>query len=675
MTTLPEANAKFAINTYHRLREEHPCENLLFSPVNATSALGLLAYASGCEQAAEIEKVLHWDEVNECIGSLNRRYLGAIRSFGRSATMFKVQEKEEACQHARRPEPTCSRPRQHQEPSRPEPTCPRPRQHQEPSRPEPTCPRPRQHQEPSRPEPTCPRPRQHQEPSRPEPTCPRPRQHQEPSRPEPTCPRPRQHQEPSRPEPTCPRPRQHQEPSRPEPTCPRPRQHQEPSRPEPTCPRPRQHQEPSRPEPTCDRPRQHQEPSRPEPTCPRPRQHQEPSRPEPTCARPRQHQEPSRPEPTCARPRQHQEPSRPEPTCGRPRQHQEPSRPEPTCDRPRARPEPVCHTEPDCPERDVPDYECDSPDGIHTAFSKILATLNAPSTNYTLSFANKLYGDHAIAFIQKFIYCALKLYWSHVEGADIHDAPEEVRRIINLWVEVQTHGKIKCLLPKDSFDCLLQLLMVNALYFKGQWEVKFDKALTIEAPFYPHCSDVKECYSVQLMNRKGVYNTGILDICSTQVQVLEIPYKNHELSLYILLPLDCSQEALEQLEEALTHEHLLEWSCHLKPEEVDVFIPKFSLEKSLYLHEYLGLHDLSDPEKADFSRATCTEGAALTQFVHDTFIEIDEEGGEEAEAPRCRDRRQHREVLEFVANHPFLYFIHHNCTQSLIALGRFAKPE
>ncbi|KAH0617974.1 hypothetical protein JD844_016797 [Phrynosoma platyrhinos] len=324
---------------------------------------------------------------------------------------------------------------------------------------------------------------------------------------------------------------------------------------------------------------------------------------------------------------------------------------------------------------DVPDYECETPKGVHTAFSQILAALNAPSTNYTLSFANKLYGDHAIAFIQKFIYCALKLYWTDVEGADFQNAPEEVRRIINLWVEVQTHGKVKNLLPKDSFDCLVQLLLVNALYFKGQWQVKFDKELTVEAPFYPHYADQRDCYTVQLMNRKGVYNTGTFDICNTEVQVLEVPYKDHELSLFILLPTDCSPEALEQLEDALSYEHLLDWSCDLKPEEVDVFIPKFSLEKKFYLHEYLDLQDLSDPEKADFSQATTTEGVALTQLVHDAFLEIDEEGGEEAEARRCpRDRRPRREAVQFVADHPFLYFVSHNCTQSIVLLGKFARP-
>ncbi|XP_078249207.1 leukocyte elastase inhibitor-like [Pogona vitticeps] len=279
-------------------------------------------------------------------------------------------------------------------------------------------------------------------------------------------------------------------------------------------------------------------------------------------------------------------------------------------------------------EKDVPDYECENPEGVHTEFSKIVAALHAPSNNYTLSFANRLYGDSTIDLIH------------------------------------------------DSIDCLTQLLQVNALYFKGKWQVKFDEELTVEAPFYSHDADARDCQTVLLMNRKGIYNTATVDICGVEVQVLEIPCQDNEMSFFVLLPTDCSPEALQQLEDSLTHEHLLGWSCDLKPTEVDVFIPKFSLERSVHVIEYLDLPNLQDPEKADFSQATTTEGVALTQLVHDTFIEIDEEGGEEPEARRCpRDRRPRREAVEVVADHPFLYFILHNCTQSILALGRFAKPE
>lgn len=42
--------------------------------------------------------------------------------------------------------------------------------------------------------------------------------------------------------------------------------------------------------------------------------------------------------------------------------------------------------------------------------------------------------------VQKFLFYALKYYFTEVDGVDFQNAPEEVRRRINLWVEVQTHG-------------------------------------------------------------------------------------------------------------------------------------------------------------------------------------------------------------------------------------------
>ncbi|XP_062986360.1 leukocyte elastase inhibitor-like [Elgaria multicarinata webbii] len=316
----------------------------------------------------------------------------------------------------------------------------------------------------------------------------------------------------------------------------------------------------------------------------------------------------------------------------------------------------------------VPGYECETPEGIHTAFHKILAELDRPSTGYVLSFANRLYGDQAIGFLQKFLYCALKLYLTDVDRVNLRNAPEEVRKLINLWTEVQTHGKIKDLFPKDSFDCLAQLLQVNALYFKGQWDVKFDKAVTQEGPFY---LNERDCTTVQLMYQKGQYKTGIIEGCG--VQVLELPYRNNELSLFILLPKDYHPKSLQRLEDELS-DLLLDWSCILKLEETEVVIPKFSLEKSLEVNAYLDLSTLTDPQNPNFSKATTTEGVALTQLVHDMFIEIDEEGCKKA--PPCpRDKHQCRKPLKFIAIHPFIFYVLHKVTQTLIALGKFTKPE
>ncbi|XP_063156277.1 serpin B4-like [Candoia aspera] len=449
MTSFPEANAKFASYLFHRLSEAHFSDNVLVSPINAANSLGLLLLASRNEQANELEKVLHWDEMEDSDRCSNRRHLEAARSSGRSTAKLRAQERSESCPN------------------------------------------------------------------------------------------------------------------------------------------------------------------------------------------------------TSLQPQPHPEPAHPKP-------------------KPKPEPEPSPSA-----EKNAPDSESETPKEVHTAFSRILAVLNKPNPNYTLSFASKFYGDYAVSFLQKFIYNALKLYLTDVVGANIHNAPEEVRKLINLWTEVQTHGEIKELFPKDSFDSLAQLLLVNVLYFKGQWDIKFDKEITTEAPFYAHDSDH---YTVQLMQRKGIYNTAITDIANVQVQVLEIPYKNNELSFFILLPTDYSTEALQQLEDGLSYKNLLDWPWILKPEEVAVSIPKFSLEKSLYLDELLDLLNLSDSERANFSGATTTEGVTLTRFLHDTFIEIDEDGGEEA-GSCCFHRHSHQEPVKFMANHPFIFYLLHKSTESILALGRFAKPE
>ncbi|CAI5780101.1 SERPIN domain-containing protein [Podarcis lilfordi] len=266
-------------------------------------------------------------------------------------------------------------------------------------------------------------------------------------------------------------------------------------------------------------------------------------------------------------------------------------------------------------QKEAPDYECEIPEGSHKEFHKILAQLDKPSRNYELSFANQLYGDKSIAFVQQFLFCALKQYLMEVDSVDFHKAPEEARKLINLWVEVQTHGKIQDLLPEfnDEITCLIDLLLVNALYFKGQWEVQFDKELTKESSFYLNERDTK---TVELMHRRGHYKTGTIESSQVQFQVLEIPYKDHELSVFILLPKDYNPSSLQQLEEELSYEKLLEWTSEtcLKVEEVDVAIPKTRLEMSipaLKFLEALGLHNVSNPEKADLSGITSTEMVAV----------------------------------------------------------------
>ncbi|XP_040091771.1 serpin B4-like, partial [Oryx dammah] len=110
-------------------------------------------------------------------------------------------------------------------------------------------------------------------------------------------------------------------------------------------------------------------------------------------------------------------------------------------------------------------------------------------------------------------------------------AAEESRKMINSWVESETNERIKDLFPKDSLDSTTVLVLVNAVYFKGQWNQKFKKESTAEEEFWLNKDTSKP---VQMMKQTNSFNFVSLE--DVQAKILEIPYKGGELSMLVLLP-------------------------------------------------------------------------------------------------------------------------------------------
>ncbi|XP_036913988.1 leukocyte elastase inhibitor-like [Sturnira hondurensis] len=134
-----------------------------------------------------------------------------------------------------------------------------------------------------------------------------------------------------------------------------------------------------------------------------------------------------------------------------------------------------------------------------------------------------------------------------------------------------------------------------------------------------------------------------------------------------------------QIEEQLTLEKLREWT---KPEnldsiEVNVHLPKFKLEESYNLNSHLarlGVEDLFS-NKADLSGMSGTRDLFLSKIIHKSFVEVNEEGTEAAAATAgivayCSLRFEE----SFVADHPFIFFIRHNPSTSILFLGRLSSP-
>lgn len=114
----------------------------------------------------------------------------------------------------------------------------------------------------------------------------------------------------------------------------------------------------------------------------------------------------------------------------------------------------------------------------------------------------------------------------------------------------------------------------------------------------------------------------------------------------------------------------------MEEEEVEVFFPRFKLEETYDMKDVLcrlGMTDAFEQGMADFSGIASKEGLFLSQVIHKSFVEVNEEGTEAAGATsanvafRCM-------VPYFCANHPFLFFIQHSQTNGIVFCGRFSSP-
>ncbi|KAM7124879.1 serpin B3-like isoform 1-T3 [Molossus nigricans] len=312
-------------------------------------------------------------------------------------------------------------------------------------------------------------------------------------------------------------------------------------------------------------------------------------------------------------------------------------------------------------------------DNVHQQFQKLLTELSRPMDAYTLSVANRLYGAKKFPFLQEYMDNVKKFYLASVESVDFANAADESRKMINSWVESQTNGKIKDLFPKDTIDSTTILVLVNAIYFKGLWEDKFDPKLTQQQEFWLNKDTSK---SVQMMSQSRMFNFAFLE--DVQAKALEIPYKGRDLSMLLLLPNEI--DGLAQLEDKLTPEKLIEWtsSQNMNMMNVSLLLPRFTVEESYDLGATLvdlGMVDAFRAQDADFSGMTGSRGLMLSKVLHKSFVEVTEEGTEAAASTGVSIIVTSAPIYEtFHCNHPFLFFIKHNKTSSILFFGRVSAP-
>uniref|UniRef100_A0A674IWE4 Serpin domain-containing protein n=1 Tax=Terrapene triunguis TaxID=2587831 RepID=A0A674IWE4_9SAUR len=137
---------------------------------------------------------------------------------------------------------------------------------------------------------------------------------------------------------------------------------------------------------------------------------------------------------------------------------------------------------------------------------------------------------------------------------------------------------------------------------------------------------------------------------------------------------------IQKLEKELTYEKLTTWISpdHLKEDEVDVALPRFKVETSAQLKQYLealGMTDVFHPGASDLSGMAKEGGLFVSEAVHKAYIEVNEEGTVAAAATGIGIHTISLRIpVQFVADHPFLFFIRHQKTKCILFYGRVSSP-
>ncbi|XP_051871722.1 leukocyte elastase inhibitor-like [Pristis pectinata] len=314
---------------------------------------------------------------------------------------------------------------------------------------------------------------------------------------------------------------------------------------------------------------------------------------------------------------------------------------------------------------------------VHARVKELMAKINKPDASYLLRLANRMYGEETFNILREFQNSSLNYYKAELAAVSFLKHSEAVRNEINTYVENKTEGKIKDLLPEDAITPLTVLVLVNAIYFKGKWNSKFNEKDTYVTKFKMNKNESK---TVHMMSQEENFNFSY--IAELKTSVLELPYEQKELSMIILLPDDISENTtgLEQLEKALANNTLLKWINleNMMQKKVTVHLPRFKLEDQFNLEDKLsamGMIDAFDQSRANFSGISEKNNLSLSKVIHKSFVEVNEEGTEAAAATAIpMNRTSYQIPQKFVADHPFLFFIKHNKTQSILFFGRYSSP-
>ena len=304
-------------------------------------------------------------------------------------------------------------------------------------------------------------------------------------------------------------------------------------------------------------------------------------------------------------------------------------------------------------------------DAINKFCLKMLTEAPGLDEQTKVMIANTIYFNKAKGYELKedFVNKAKAFYDAEPESRDFNDG--KTLNVINKWANDHTEGMIPEILKEDEFDAEAVSYLLNAIYFKGTWTLKFDANETKNELFNGN-------YEVPMMHLKEKELTYTEN---DECQALTLPYGNGAYQMTILLPRE--GKSVNDVLSGLTAEKWQQNYQWMDEAIVDVKLPRFETKTDINLEDImsaLGMPNAFIYGTAEFPGFCTCEDIYIDLMKQVAKIKVNEEGTEAAAVTiiGMKDSAvQDPPHYKFYANRPFLYVISEQSTGSIFFIGQY----
>jgi serpin B len=306
-----------------------------------------------------------------------------------------------------------------------------------------------------------------------------------------------------------------------------------------------------------------------------------------------------------------------------------------------------------------------APSEINDAYRGLIDLLEGLDPNVEVDLANSIWYRESFPVRQAFIDTNRTHFDAEVEGLDFADPAASDQ--INGWVNDETRGNIPNIVP-NQIPADVIMYLINATYFKGPWQDRFNPAKTSHETF--HRADGSTVTVPMMEKTEDVVHPSY---ATDQFQAVDLAYGDSLYSMTVLLP--HKEATVQDVVDGLDTETWTEVTEGLTPTMFGrLQLPKFTLRYKKTLNNILtdlGM-GIAFTDQANF-RGIADKPLAISEVKHKTFLQVDEEGTE-ASGVTSVGIRVTSAPPSFVVNRPFVVVLRERHSDTILFIGTVMDP-